>query len=71
MCVPERRAASTFKNRLMNFNSAREAIEHGFAMITEEPKANRRILKCDLTYNTTIANLGQYKTAWPFPIQRW
>ena len=29
-----------FKNHLMNFNSAKEAMEHGFAMITEERKAN-------------------------------
>ena len=50
-----------FKNRLMNFNNAKEAIEHGFAMITEERKANGLFLKCDLTFNTTIANLGQYK----------
>ena len=51
-----------FKNRLMNFNSAREAIDHGFAMITEERKANGLFLKCDLTFNTTIANLDQYKS---------
>ena len=50
-----------FRNRLMNFNSAKEAIEHGFAMITEERKANGLFLKCDLTFNTTIANLEQYK----------
>ena len=50
-----------FKNRLMNFNSAKEAIEHGFAMITEERKANGLFLKCDLTFNTTIASLEQYK----------
>ena len=29
-----------FHNRLMNFNSAKEAMEHEFAMITEERKAN-------------------------------
>ena len=51
-----------FKNRLMNFNNAKEAIEHGFAMITEERKANGLFLKCDLTFNTTIANLDQYKS---------
>ena len=51
-----------FKNRLMNFSSAKEAIEHGFAMITEERKANGLFLKCDLTFNTTIANLDQYKS---------
>ena len=50
-----------FKNRLMNFNNAKEAIEHGFALITEERKANGLFLKCDLTFNTTIANLEQYK----------
>ena len=51
-----------FKNRLMNFSNAKEAIEHGFAMITEERKANGLFLKCDLTFNTTIANLDQYKS---------
>ena len=51
-----------FRNRLMNFNSAKEAIEHGFAMITEERKANGLFLKADLTFNTTIANLEQYKS---------
>ena len=51
-----------FKNRLMNFDNARAAIDHGFALITEERKANGLFLKCDLTFNTTIANLEQYKT---------
>ena len=51
-----------FNNRLMNFNSAKEAIDHGFAMITEERKANGLFLKGDLTFNTTIANLEQYKS---------
>ena len=51
-----------FKGRLMNFNTAHEAIEHGFALITEERKANGLFLKGDLTFNTTIANLEQYKT---------
>ena len=45
----------------MNFNSAKEAMEHGFAMITEERKANGLFLKGNLTFNTTIANLNQYK----------
>ena len=51
-----------FNNRLMNFNSAKEAMDHGFAMITEERKANGLFLKGDLTFNTTIANLDSYKT---------
>ena len=46
----------------MNFNSPIEAMESGFAMITEERKANGLFLKGDLTFNTTIANLGQYKS---------
>ncbi len=51
-----------FKGHLMNFANAKQAIEHGFALITEERKANGLFLKCDLTFNTTIANLEQYKT---------
>ena len=50
-----------FRNHLMNFNSAKEAIDHGFALITEERKANGLFLKSDLTFNTAIANLNQYK----------
>ena len=45
----------------MNFSTAAEAMDHGFAMITEERKANGLFLKGDLTFNTTIANLNQYK----------
>lgn len=51
-----------FNNQLMNFTSAKDAMEHGFAMITEERKANGLFLKTDLTFNTTIANLPQYKS---------
>ena len=50
-----------FRDHLMNFNNAHEAIEHGFALITEERKANGLFLKSDLTFNTTIDNLDQYK----------
>ena len=51
-----------FNNHLMNFESAKDAMEHGFAMITEERKANGLFLKGDLTFNTTIANLKQYNS---------
>ena len=51
-----------FNNHLMNFESAKDAMEHGFAMITEERKANGLFLKGDLTFNTTISNLKQYKS---------
>ena len=50
-----------FNNKLMNFNSAKEAMEHGFALITEERKANGMFAKGNLIFNTTIANLDSYK----------
>lgn len=52
-----------YKNKLMNFNEVKEAMDHGFALITEERKANGLFLKADLTFNTTIANLSQYKNS--------
>ena len=51
-----------YNGKLMNFNSSKEAMEHGFAMITEERKANGHFLKGDITFNTTIANLNHYKS---------
>ena len=51
-----------FRNHLMNFENAREAMEHGFALITEERKANGLFLKGNLTFNTTIANLNHYRS---------
>ncbi len=51
-----------YDDKLMNFNSAKEAIDHGFAMITEERKMDGLFLKSNLTFNTTIANLEQYKS---------
>lgn len=50
-----------YNGKLCNFNSPRDAMDHGFALITEERKANGLFLKGDLTFNTTIANLPQYK----------
>lgn len=51
-----------YNDRLMNFNSAKEAISSGFALITEERKADGLFMKGDLTFNTTIANLPAYKS---------
>jgi methyl-galactoside transport system ATP-binding protein len=51
-----------YRGKLMNFNSAKEAMDYGFAMITEERKANGLFLKADLTFNTAIANMSHYKT---------
>lgn len=50
-----------YNGRLMNFNTAKEAIDHGFALITEERKANGLFMKGDLTFNTTIGYTGHYK----------
>ena len=37
-------------------------MDHGFALITEERKANGLFLKGDITFNTTIANMNHYKS---------
>ncbi|MDY3987547.1 MAG: sugar ABC transporter ATP-binding protein, partial [Peptoniphilaceae bacterium] len=42
-----------YKGKLMNFKNAKEAMDQGFAMITEERKANGMFAKGDLTFNTT------------------
>ena len=61
--VRTRAAGRVYLNgQLMNFHTAKEAMDHGFAMITEERKANGLFLKGDLTFNTTIANLDGYKS---------
>ena len=49
-----------FKGKLINFSSSRDAMDHGFAMITEERKATGLFLEGDLTFNTTITNLSHY-----------
>ena len=50
-----------YNEKLMNFHSPKDAMDHGFAMITEERKADGLFLKADITFNTTIANMNQYK----------
>ncbi len=49
-----------YKNRLLNFTDSKDAMNHGFAMITEERKATGLYLEGDLTFNTTITNLTHY-----------
>ena len=48
------------RGRLMTFETPGDAMEHGFAMITEERKATGLFLEGDLTFNTTITNLNHY-----------
>ena len=49
-----------FKGRLMSFANAKDAMLHGFAMITEERKSTGLFLDGDLVFNTTITNLPHY-----------
>ena len=51
-----------YDDKLMNFHSSKDAMDHGFALITEERKANGLFLKGDITFNTTIANMKHYKS---------
>ena len=50
-----------YNGKTMNFSSPKDAMDHGFALITEERKANGLFLKADITFNTTIANMNHYK----------
>ena len=57
--IRTRAAGRVYLNhKLMNFSCAKEAMDYGFALITEERKANGLFLKGNLTFNTTIANLN-------------
>ena len=47
-----------YDGKIMNFTSTKDAMDHGFALITEERKANGLFLKGDITFNTTIANMN-------------
>ena len=60
----------TYDGKIMNFTSTKDAMDHGFALITEERKANGLFLKGDITFNTTIANMNHYKKRYSI-IQRW
>jgi len=51
-----------YDGKMMNFTSPKDAMNHGFALITEERKANGLFLKADITFNTTIANMNHYKS---------
>ncbi len=49
-----------YKDSLVMFSSAADAINSGFAFVTEERKATGLFLKSSIEFNTTIANLKQY-----------
>lgn len=46
----------------LQFNSSREAMDHRFALITEERKLNGIFPSGTIAFNTTIANMNAYKT---------
>ena len=51
-----------YDGKVLNFSYPKDAMDHGFALITEERKANGLFLKGDITFNTTIANMKHYKS---------
>ena len=46
--------------RHINIKNPIEAIQHGFALITEERRATGIFGKLDINFNSTISNLGKY-----------
>ena len=46
----------------MHFNSSKQAMNHSFALVTEERKLNGMFGKDTIKFNTTITNLEAYKT---------
>lgn len=60
-----------YDGKVLNFSSPKDAMDHGFALITEERKANGLFLKGDITFNTTIANMKHYKSESHYHMTRW
>ncbi|MFI3256674.1 MAG: sugar ABC transporter ATP-binding protein [Spirochaetales bacterium] len=46
----------------LRFQSSKDAMDYGFALVTEERKLNGMFGKASIKFNTTITNLGSYKT---------
>lgn len=69
--VRTRAAGSVFyRGKRMNFDNTKDAMDHGFAMITEERKLNGIFAKGDLIFNTTIANMDRYKSGFALSNQK-
>ena len=49
-------------DRKLRFHSSKDAMEHSFALVTEERKLNGMFGKDTIRFNTTITNLEAYKT---------
>ena len=50
----------SYNGKKMHFSNAREALDEGFALVTEERKFNGIFPENSITFNTTIANLEGY-----------
>ena len=50
----------SYNGKKMHFSNAREAMDEGFALVTEERKFNGIFPENTITFNTTIANLEGY-----------
>ena len=69
--VRTRAAGSVFyRGKRMNFENTKDAMDHGFAMITEEHKLNGIFATGDLIFNTTIANMDRYKSGFALSNQK-
>lgn len=50
-----------FSKKKLHFSSPQDAMEHGFALVTEERKANGMFATGSIEFNTVIANLDSYR----------
>ena len=52
----------SYGGKRLHFADSRDAMEHGFALVTEERKFNGMFGKASIEFNTTITNLASYKS---------
>ncbi len=51
----------SYEGEVVDFRNSEDAMDYGFAFVTEERKFNGLYLKGDLTFNTCINNMRAYK----------
>ena len=52
----------SYAGKKLHFTNSKDAMEHGFALVTEERKLNGMFGKDTIKFNTVITNLESYKT---------
>lgn len=52
----------SINNKTLRFKNSKDAMQHGFALLTEERKLNGMFSKDTIEFNTVITNLNSYKT---------